>query len=61
MPVDNSLMFYQALRSAHVAAELHVYERGPHGFGMRKHLGPTSSWPARCEDWLRARGVLPGR
>jgi acetyl esterase/lipase len=59
--VDNSIVFYQALRSAKVPAELHVYERGPHGFGMRKDLGPTSAWPARCEEWLRARGILPGR
>ena len=59
VPSENSLMFYQALRAAHVPAELHVYEKGPHGFGLRQDLGPTSTWPSRCEDWLRFRGVLP--
>jgi acetyl esterase/lipase len=31
---ENSVLFYSALRRAGVAAELHVYERGPHGFGL---------------------------
>ncbi|WP_438483698.1 alpha/beta hydrolase [Oleiharenicola lentus] len=58
VPVENSLMFFQSLRSAGVPAELHVYEKGPHGFGMQKDLGTVSSWTGRCEDWLRANGWL---
>jgi acetyl esterase/lipase len=54
VPVENSLAFYQALRAAGVPAELHVYEKGPHGFGLRTDLGPTSEWPARFTDWLRS-------
>jgi acetyl esterase/lipase len=42
VPLENSLLFYRALRSAGVPAELHLYERGPHGFGTRTDLGPTS-------------------
>lgn len=58
VPVENSLAFYQALRAAAVPAEMHLYEKGPHGFGLRKDLGPASEWPARFAEWLRARGML---
>lgn len=58
VPSENSLLFYQALRAANVPAELHVYEKGPHGFGLRKDLGPTSSWPQQCAAWLGARGLV---
>jgi acetyl esterase/lipase len=58
VPVENSLLFYQALRRAGVPVEMHLYEKGPHGFGFRTDLGPTSEWPQRCESWLRAHGWL---
>jgi acetyl esterase/lipase len=58
VPVENSLMFYAALRKAGVPAELHVFERGAHGFGLAPDLGPTSEWPLRFEQWLRAHGWL---
>ena len=59
VPLENSLLFYQALRAARVPVEMHLFERGPHGFGLRAGLGPTSDWPRRCEDWLRFHGWLP--
>jgi acetyl esterase/lipase len=58
VPVENSMAFYQALRSAGVPAEMHVYEKGPHGFGLRPDLGPTSEWPKRFAEWLRSRDLL---
>ena len=59
VPVENSLMFYQALRTAGVPAELHVWPKGGHGFGMRPNLGGPSTWSDRCEEWIRANGWLP--
>ena len=56
--VENSIKFYEALTKAGVPSELHLYSKGPHGFGMTKGLGPTSDWPARVEDWLRFKGWL---
>jgi acetyl esterase/lipase len=56
---ENSVLMYLALKRADVPAELHVYVNGGHGFGLRpnpKSAAPT--WPARCEDWLRVRGLL---
>jgi acetyl esterase/lipase len=59
VPAENSLLFYQALRAAGVSAEMHLYEKGPHGFGIKPGLGPTSDWPKRAEEWMRAHGWLP--
>jgi acetyl esterase/lipase len=59
VPVENSLLFYAALRAAGVPAEMHLFEKGPHGFGMRQDLGPASDWPRLFENWLRAYGWLP--
>ena len=59
VPVENSILFYQALRKAGVPAELHLYAVGVHGFGMNPGLGPTSGWPDRLEDWMRFHGWLP--
>ncbi len=58
VPAENSLMFYQALRKAGVAAELHIYERGPHGVGLAPQDPVLSTWSGRLADWLKARGLL---
>jgi acetyl esterase/lipase len=58
VPVENSLMFYEALLHAGVPAELHLYERGFHGFGLRPGLGPVSGWPRLAEEWLQVNGWL---
>jgi acetyl esterase/lipase len=44
--------------AAGAPAELHVYERGGHGFGLAKQGAPTDSWPARLEEWLELHRVL---
>jgi acetyl esterase/lipase len=58
VPVQNSLMYFEALTRAGVPAELYVFEQGGHGIGMRNGLGNASAWPRRAEDWLRQRGLL---
>lgn len=57
--VENSLLFYAAMRRAKVPIELHLYPRGPHGSGMAPALGPTAEWPRHCESWMRFNGWLP--
>jgi len=54
VPLENSVLFYQALRRAGARAELHLYERGPHGFGTRSDLGTTSGWVDRWVEWMRS-------
>ncbi|HEY0953300.1 MAG TPA: alpha/beta hydrolase [Roseateles sp.] len=58
VPVENSILYYQALTRYRVPAELYVFEQGGHGIGMRDGLGTASAWPRRVEDWLRQRGLL---
>jgi acetyl esterase/lipase len=58
VPVENSILFYQALTRAHVPAEMYLFEHGSHGMGMREGLGTSSLWPRRAEEWLRDRGLL---
>jgi acetyl esterase/lipase len=58
VPVENSVLFYLALRKMKIPAELHVYEKGPHGVGLAKKMPALSSWPDRLADWLAAHNLL---
>src|SRR5579862_1316577 len=53
-----TITLFQALRDAGVSAELHVFATGGHGWGMRKSDQTFGGWTARCEEWMRARGLL---
>lgn len=55
---DDSVALYQAWKTAGRPAELHLYERGGHGFGMRRNGAPTDAWIERLGDWLGHRGLL---
>jgi acetyl esterase/lipase len=58
VPPENSVLYYLALRKARVPAELHIYEKGPHGVGLAWSDAVLATWPARLADWLRVRGLL---
>lgn len=60
-PVENSLLFYQAMRAAKASVEMHLYPKGPHGSGMSREHGPVSEWPRLCEAWMRHQGWLPAK
>lgn len=59
VPVENSIRFYEALRDHKIPAEMHIYLKGGHGFGMRPNAGPASQWPAQCEQWMQQMNLLP--
>lgn len=62
VPPENSVLFYLALRKHGIPAELHIYEKGPHGVGLAPTDPILSSWGGRLIDWFRTRGLLaPGR
>lgn len=52
---ENSILFYQSLLKNKVPAELHIYQKGGHGFGMNN---PTTQdeWMDRCLNWMKASG-----
>jgi len=49
---------YILLKKAGASAELHIYERGGHGYGLRKTEAPVTSWPDRLQDWMKQLGYL---
>ena len=49
---------YIALKRANVPAELHIYESGGHGYGLRRTELPVTRWPDRMQEWLRRLGLL---
>jgi acetyl esterase/lipase len=55
---QGSLDLYQQWHSVKRPVELHIYDRGGHGFGMNQQGLPIDGWPARLTDWLAARGYL---
>lgn len=58
VPAENAVSFYLACRRERVPAELHVFERGPHGVGFALGDPVLSTWPDRLAAWLRDRGFL---
>lgn len=54
----DSIQLYNQWTAAHKSAELHMYAKGGHGFGMRKQGSPSDHWIDRFGDWLNAQGLL---
>lgn len=52
---QNSIAFYQALLKNHVAAEMHIYESGGHGFGLNLK-NKNEQWMDRCKNWMQNHG-----
>lgn len=55
VPVENSLLMYQALSDHKVEAELHIYPHGGHGFGLALEKGRLSKWPELLIEWIYAQ------
>jgi acetyl esterase/lipase len=62
-PIDsrNCTALYNALTMAKVPAEVHLYQRGGHGYGLRATELPVTRWPERAAEWLRASGFDKAR
>lgn len=56
---NNSLALAVELKKAGVSTELHIYDAGGHGYGLRLvNTLPITTWPKRCEEWMQRRGLL---
>jgi acetyl esterase/lipase len=58
VPPRNSIEFYSALKRYHVPAEMHIFQKGGHGFGIRQEGIPANNWPNLFVDWLKARKIM---
>jgi acetyl esterase/lipase len=57
--VNNSLVYYMALKNAGVPVEMHLYAEGGHAFGLRRTAYPVTAWPQLVETWLATIGMIP--
>jgi acetyl esterase/lipase len=57
--IENSTVYFLALKNAKVPAELHIYAQGGHGYGLRRTALPVTGWPQLVETWLRTIQILP--
>jgi len=57
--VENAVVYFMQLKKAGVAAELHVFAQGGHGYGLRPTDLPITHWPNLVETWMRTIKVLP--
>jgi acetyl esterase/lipase len=58
VPVMNSIGYYMGLQKKKIPAELHIFQKGGHGYGLAPNGGTESSWPALCIKWMKQIGVL---
>jgi len=56
VPVLNSVMFYEALVTNHVPAEMHLFQHGSHGLGLAQSDLDLQVWPDLLLHWLAANG-----
>ena len=57
-PVSQSVDLYTTLRNTGVPAEMHIYERGGHGFALLEGRGAVTGWAKSCIEWMKERGIL---
>jgi acetyl esterase/lipase len=55
VPMENSMLFAEALRKNHVPFDLHIYEKGGHGMGLadKSPFAHPHPWANDCLFWLR--------
>lgn len=59
VPVENTILYYSALKKYNIPASMLVYENGGHGFGLAQKLsGSVKNWPEHCRQWLDTMGFL---
>lgn len=57
--INNSLVYFAALKKAGVPAEMHIYPHGGHAFGLRHDPAkPATDWPVLAERWLKTIGMV---
>jgi acetyl esterase/lipase len=56
VPVQNSIVYYEGLVRNKIPAELHIFQKGGHGYGLAPRGETESSWPDLCIKWLKISG-----
>jgi len=56
VPVKNSILYFEGLNKRNIPTEMHVFQKGGHGYGMSVGKGTQSAWPELCIKWLNSLG-----
>jgi acetyl esterase/lipase len=56
--INQSLVYYIALKNAGIPVEMHLYAEGGHAFGLRRTKFPITEWPRLAEEWLETIGMI---
>jgi len=56
VPVKNSTIYYEGLVKYSIPSELHVFQKGGHGYGLAVKQDTQSAWPELCLRWLKTSG-----
>jgi acetyl esterase/lipase len=58
VPVEHSRLFYKALQDKNIPSQIQTYEKGGHGFGMRKQGLEVDNWPELLNKWLKTNKLI---
>jgi acetyl esterase/lipase len=58
VPAENAIHYFLALRKASVPAEMHVFEKGPHGLGLAMDDPALSEWSKLLTNWMRVHSII---
>lgn len=59
--VQNSLVYFIALKKAGVSVEMHLYAEGGHAYGVRRTQMAITEWPQLLEAWMHSIQILPAK
>jgi acetyl esterase/lipase len=54
VPVKNSIVYFENLNKYKIPVEMHIFQKGGHGYGLSAGKGTQSSWPDLCIKWLHS-------
>jgi acetyl esterase/lipase len=53
VPVKNSIVYFQGIQKYNSPSELHIFQKGGHGYGLSVGKGTQSEWPVMCINWIK--------
>lgn len=56
VPVKNSIVYFEGLSKFNIPSEMHIFQKGGHGYGLSAGKGTQASWPELCINWMKANG-----
>ncbi len=55
VPVKNSIVYFEGIQKYNSPSELHIFQKGGHGYGLSAGNGTQSAWPGMCISWIKEK------